>query len=378
MNSVCARADEIVPAAIRPAARASSASSADDDDRGRRSRRTSASADTAGDRRAAPHQRDRQAGQRAELRPDHHRADDGDRRVGDDADRGEQGRQDHEGDERPGERRVLADALGQLVPDRPRPRPRRARPARPGRPARRRRRRSGRARSCRGGARRCSCRSRSTPSAASRARSAVTTRRRSSPRSRRTAMTPARRSSASTTPSSRSWGQTTRRCIMAQRRRHDGAVGRRSCRHLARLDPGVTTPHRLRRAVRARAARHPRRGELAGARVPGGRRHAAVHGQRRRARISPTPTASQYVDLVSSWGPMILGHAHPAVVAAVQRAAAQGLSFGTPTVGEIELADGDRRRGSRRSSRCGWSTPAPRRRCRRSGWPAASPAGTGW
>jgi glutamate-1-semialdehyde 2,1-aminomutase len=47
----------------------------------------------------------------------------------------------------------------------------------------------------------------------------------------------------------------------------------------------------------------------------------------------------QYVDLVSSWGPMILGHAHPAVVAAVQAAATTGLSFGTPTLGEIELAE---------------------------------------
>jgi glutamate-1-semialdehyde 2,1-aminomutase len=46
----------------------------------------------------------------------------------------------------------------------------------------------------------------------------------------------------------------------------------------------------------------------------------------------------QYVDLVSSWGPMILGHAHPEVVAAVQAAAASGLSFGTPTEGEVELA----------------------------------------
>ncbi len=47
----------------------------------------------------------------------------------------------------------------------------------------------------------------------------------------------------------------------------------------------------------------------------------------------------EYVDLVSSWGPMILGHAHPAVVEAVQRAASSGLSFGTPTEGEIELAE---------------------------------------
>jgi glutamate-1-semialdehyde 2,1-aminomutase len=46
-----------------------------------------------------------------------------------------------------------------------------------------------------------------------------------------------------------------------------------------------------------------------------------------------------YVDLVSSWGPMILGHAHPAVVAAVQEAATHGLSFGTPTAGETELAE---------------------------------------
>ena len=46
-----------------------------------------------------------------------------------------------------------------------------------------------------------------------------------------------------------------------------------------------------------------------------------------------------YVDLVGSWGPMILGHAHPAVVAAVQAAAAGGLSFGTPTAGEVELAE---------------------------------------
>ncbi|MDT4938021.1 MAG: glutamate-semialdehyde -aminomutase, partial [Pseudonocardiales bacterium] len=46
-----------------------------------------------------------------------------------------------------------------------------------------------------------------------------------------------------------------------------------------------------------------------------------------------------YVDLVSSWGPMILGHAHPAVVSAVAGAAASGLSFGAPTLGEIELVE---------------------------------------
>ncbi|GAA3350137.1 glutamate-1-semialdehyde 2,1-aminomutase [Amorphoplanes nipponensis] len=47
----------------------------------------------------------------------------------------------------------------------------------------------------------------------------------------------------------------------------------------------------------------------------------------------------RYVDLVCSWGPLIHGHAHPAIVAAVQAAAALGTSFGTPTEGEVELAE---------------------------------------
>ena len=46
----------------------------------------------------------------------------------------------------------------------------------------------------------------------------------------------------------------------------------------------------------------------------------------------------RYVDYVGSWGPMILGHAHPKVVSSVQAAAARGLSFGAPTVLETELA----------------------------------------
>ncbi|TNC28568.1 glutamate-1-semialdehyde 2,1-aminomutase [Amycolatopsis alkalitolerans] len=48
---------------------------------------------------------------------------------------------------------------------------------------------------------------------------------------------------------------------------------------------------------------------------------------------------NRYVDLVSSWGPMILGHAHPEVVRAATQAASSGLSFGTPTTGEVELAE---------------------------------------
>jgi glutamate-1-semialdehyde 2,1-aminomutase len=47
---------------------------------------------------------------------------------------------------------------------------------------------------------------------------------------------------------------------------------------------------------------------------------------------------NDYIDWVSSWGPLILGHAHPAVVAAVVEAAGRGTSFGAPTEGEVLLA----------------------------------------
>jgi glutamate-1-semialdehyde 2,1-aminomutase len=55
---------------------------------------------------------------------------------------------------------------------------------------------------------------------------------------------------------------------------------------------------------------------------------------------------NEYVDLVCSWGPMLLGHAHPEVLAAV--------------------------------TDCVWCPPGPRRRCPRSGWRAGSPAVTWW
>ena len=45
-----------------------------------------------------------------------------------------------------------------------------------------------------------------------------------------------------------------------------------------------------------------------------------------------------YIDYVSSWGPMIVGHAHPQVVSAVQKAAARGTSYGAPTIAENQLA----------------------------------------
>jgi glutamate-1-semialdehyde 2,1-aminomutase len=48
---------------------------------------------------------------------------------------------------------------------------------------------------------------------------------------------------------------------------------------------------------------------------------------------------NEYIDYVLSWGPLILGHAHPAVVAAVRDAAGRGTSYGAPTEGEVELAE---------------------------------------
>ncbi len=47
----------------------------------------------------------------------------------------------------------------------------------------------------------------------------------------------------------------------------------------------------------------------------------------------------RYIDYIGSWGPMILGHGHPAVLEAVQKAALDGFSFGAPTEREVELAE---------------------------------------
>src|ERR671930_2608031 len=47
---------------------------------------------------------------------------------------------------------------------------------------------------------------------------------------------------------------------------------------------------------------------------------------------------NEYIDFLGSWGPLIAGHAHPGVVAAVQEAAARGTSYGAPCEAELELA----------------------------------------
>src|SRR3984957_16762412 len=48
---------------------------------------------------------------------------------------------------------------------------------------------------------------------------------------------------------------------------------------------------------------------------------------------------NRYIDYIGSWGPMILGHSHPAVVAALAAAVTRGTSFGAPTEAESELAE---------------------------------------
>jgi glutamate-1-semialdehyde 2,1-aminomutase len=89
--------------------------------------------------------------------------------------------------------------------------------------------------------------------------------------------------------------------------------------------------------------------ERAQARIPGGvdspvRSFASVGGEPFFVARGEGPYLfdtddRRYVDYVQSWGASILGHAHPAVVDAVQRAATAGTSYGAPTEGEVELAE---------------------------------------
>ncbi len=83
--------------------------------------------------------------------------------------------------------------------------------------------------------------------------------------------------------------------------------------------------------------------------IPGGvnspvRAFRAVGGTPRFIRRAEGPfmwdvQGQRYIDYIGSWGPMILGHGHPAVLEAVMRAAHDGLSFGAPTLAEAELVE---------------------------------------
>src|SRR3954463_3442860 len=48
---------------------------------------------------------------------------------------------------------------------------------------------------------------------------------------------------------------------------------------------------------------------------------------------------NEYIDYIGSWGPLLLGHRHPAILAAIEEAMKRGTSFGAPTEQEIELAE---------------------------------------
>ena len=99
----------------------------------------------------------------------------------------------------------------------------------------------------------------------------------------------------------------------------------------------------MKRAASARLFRAARR------LMPGGvsspvRAFGAVGGTpvfvtRARGAVLTDADGNRFIDYVGSWGPLILGHAHPAVVRAVQAAARRGTTFGAPTAGESELAD---------------------------------------
>ena len=84
---------------------------------------------------------------------------------------------------------------------------------------------------------------------------------------------------------------------------------------------------------------------------------------------------NNYIDYVLSYGPLLLGHAHPVVTEAVQEAAAKGTSFGAPTGAEVALA--------KLVCElcppwiwCAWSTPVRKLPCPPSVWPGLTQDGT--
>ena len=92
-------------------------------------------------------------------------------------------------------------------------------------------------------------------------------------------------------------------------------------------------------AVRPLGARHPGRRQLVDPGVQVGRRHARTSWPAPKGAYVFDVEGRRYIDLVQSYGAVILGHAHPAVTAAVQQAAADGTSYGAPTPREMKLAE---------------------------------------
>ena len=94
---------------------------------------------------------------------------------------------------------------------------------------------------------------------------------------------------------------------------------------------------RSRELFRARPRGLPGRRQQPRPRLSRRRRPAALH-RARPGRLPVDVDGNRFIDYVLSWGPLILGHAHPAVVAALQAAAAAGTSYGAPCPAEVELA----------------------------------------
>ena len=102
---------------------------------------------------------------------------------------------------------------------------------------------------------------------------------------------------------------------------------------------GTERPHERSRALMERA-----RGVLPGGVDSPARAYRAVGGdpvviERGRGALVVDVDGNEYIDYLGSFGPLILGHAHPSVVDAVQAAAAAGTSFGAPTEAELDLAE---------------------------------------
>ena len=111
-------------------------------------------------------------------------------------------------------------------------------------------------------------------------------------------------------------------------------VGETNSGRIARQTAAGTRSHA---AVRTCQGGHSGRSEQPGAGDGLGRPRATLHRSGAGAEIEDVD-GNRYIDYVCSWGPLILGHAHPAVVEAVSAAARRGTSFGAPTEAEVELA----------------------------------------
>ena len=108
---------------------------------------------------------------------------------------------------------------------------------------------------------------------------------------------------------------------------------RSRCRSLESADDAGSLRAALLRGARAHAWRR----FLARAGVPGGRRQP-LFVERGEGAYLVDVDGNRYVDYVLSWGPLVLGHAHPRVVAALEEGFRRGTSYGAPSPLEVELA----------------------------------------